>query len=85
MTELVAAARQAIRVPYTQPPIMPDPLVPAVETLRDGMAGTLPAHLAAQYILGLFSQLADQDKSAVARLILQPPSTPPMPNAGQAR
>jgi tetratricopeptide (TPR) repeat protein len=79
VAELVAAARQAIRVPYVQPPNLPDPLAPAVETLRDGLAGTLPAHLAAQYILSLFSELADHDKSMVARLILQPPSTPSIP------
>lgn len=79
VAELVAAAREAIRAPYVQPSNLPDPLVPAVETLRDGLAGTLPAHLAAQYILGLFSELADHDKSMVARLILQPPSTPSMP------
>jgi len=74
---LVDAARQAIRTPYMQPPDLPDPLVPAVETLRDGLAGTLPAHLTAQYILGLFSELNDHDKSTVTRLILQPPSTLP--------
>jgi hypothetical protein len=74
VAELVTATRQASRAPYVAPPNLPDPLVSAVEILRDGLAGTLPAHLAAQYVLGLFSELADHDKSTVARLVLQPPS-----------
>jgi tetratricopeptide (TPR) repeat protein len=74
--DLVAAARRAIRSPYVQPPELPDPLVSAVETLRDVLAGTVPAHLAAQYILGLFSELDDRDRSTAARIILQPPSRP---------
>jgi hypothetical protein len=76
VAEMVAITRQAIRIPYLQSPDLPDPLVPAVEALRDSLAGTVPAHLAAQYILGIFSELADDDKPVVARLILQPPSTP---------
>jgi len=76
VVRLVGAARHAIRAPYVQVPDLPDPLVPAVETLRDGMAGAVPTHLAARYILGRFSELHDRDKSTASRVILQPPARP---------